>query len=43
MAVGAIVEDEAIWIDKERISQIWEELHDDTKKLPQIANIVDAC
>jgi len=41
MAVGAIVEDEAIWIEKEYLP--WEELHDDTKKLPQIANIVDAC
>jgi len=34
---------EAIWIEKERIPRIWEELHDDTKKLLQIANIVDAC
>ena len=31
--------DEAIWVEKERIPQIWEELHDDTKKLLQIANI----
>ena len=31
---------EAIWVAKERIPQIWEELHDDTKKLLQIANIV---
>ena len=30
----------AIWVEKERISQIWEELHDDTKKLLQIAKIV---
>ncbi len=28
---------EAIWMEKERISEIWEELHDDTKKLLQIA------
>jgi len=34
---------EAIWIEKERIPRIWEELHDDTKKLLQIANIADAC
>jgi len=32
--------DEAIWVEKERIPQIWEELHDDTKKLLQIAKIV---
>jgi len=32
---------EAIWVEKERISQIWEELHEDTKKLLQIAKIVD--
>jgi len=31
---------EAIWMEKERIPQIWEELHDDTKKLLQIAKIV---
>ena len=31
---------EAIWVEKERITQIWEELHDDTKKLLQIANVV---
>ena len=31
---------EAIWVKKERIPQIWEELHDDTKKLLQIAKIV---
>ncbi len=28
---------EAIWVEKEHISQIWEELHDDTKKLFRIA------
>ena len=33
---------EAIWVEKERIPEIWEELHDDTKRLLQIANIVDA-
>lgn len=31
---------QAIWIDKERIPEIWEELHDDTKRLLQIAKIV---
>ncbi len=31
---------EAIWVEKERIPQLWEELHDDTKKLLQIAKIV---
>jgi len=33
---------EAIWVDKELIPEIWGELHDDTKKLLQIAKIVDA-
>ena len=32
---------EAIWVEKEHIHQIWEELHDDTKRLLQIAKIVD--
>ena len=32
---------EAIWIEKERIPQIWEELHDDTKRLLQIAEIIE--
>ena len=31
---------EALWVEKERIPQIWEALHDDTKKLLQIAKIV---
>jgi len=31
---------QAIWVEKERIPQIWEELHDDTKKLLQIAKII---
>ncbi len=31
---------EAIWVDKERIREIWEELHDDTKKLLRIGKIV---
>ncbi len=31
---------EAIWVEKERIPQIWEELHNDTKRLLQIAKIV---
>lgn len=30
---------EVIWIDKERMSVIWTELHDDTKRLLQIAGI----
>ncbi len=33
---------EAMWVEKERIPEIWEELHDDTKRLLQIAKIVDA-
>ena len=33
---------EAIWVEKKRIPQIWDELHDDTKRLLQIAGIVDA-
>jgi len=32
---------EAIWIEKEHIPEIWEELHDDTKKLLQIARVID--
>jgi len=32
---------EAIWIEKKRIPQIWEELHEDTQKLLRIAKIVD--
>ena len=31
---------EAIWVEKERLPQIWEELHDDTRRLLQIAEIV---
>ena len=31
---------EAIWVEKERIPEIWEELHDDTQKLFRIAKIV---
>ena len=30
---------EAIWIEKERIPQIWEELHQDTRRLLRIAKI----
>ena len=33
---------EAIWVEKERIPEIWEELHDDTKRLLQIAKIIDS-
>ena len=32
---------EAIWVEKERIPEIWEELHDDTKRLLQIAGIAE--
>ncbi len=32
---------EAIWVEKKRIRQIWDELHDDTQKLLQIAEVVD--
>ena len=31
---------EAMWVEKERLPEIWEELHDDTKKLLQIAGVV---
>jgi len=31
---------EAMWVEKKRIPQIWEELHKDTRKLLQIAKIV---
>ncbi len=30
---------EAMWIEKERIAEIWQELHDDTKRLLQIAKV----
>ena len=32
---------EAMWIEKERIPEIWEELHDDTKRLLQIARVIE--
>jgi len=32
---------EAIWVEKKRIPHIWEELHDDTKKLLHIAGIIN--
>ena len=32
---------EAIWIEKERIPEIWEELHEDTRRLLQIAKVVN--
>ncbi|MFC1982051.1 NUDIX domain-containing protein [Chloroflexota bacterium] len=32
---------EAIWIEKESITEIWDELHEDTRRLFQIAEIVD--
>ncbi len=31
----------AMWVEKERIREIWEELHEDTRRLLQIAKIVD--
>jgi len=31
---------EAIWVRKEELSEVWSELHEDTKKLLRIANIV---
>jgi len=31
---------EARWVEKEEIHRIWEELHDDTRRLLQIAKIV---
>ena len=30
---------EAIWVSREKITEIWEELHDDTKRLLEIANV----
>ncbi len=32
---------EAVWVEKERITTIWEELHDDTKRLLKIAGVVE--
>ena len=32
---------ESMWIKKERIPKIWEELHEDTQRLLRTANIVD--
>ena len=31
---------EAIWVEKEKIPEMWEELHEDTKRLLQIAKVV---
>lgn len=31
---------EAIWVSKEHIRRIWDELHDDTKRLLEIAKVV---
>jgi len=31
---------EAMWVEKKSIPEIWEELHDDTKRLLQIAGLV---
>lgn len=32
---------EVVWVERKHIPDIWEELHDDTKRLLQIAGIVD--
>jgi ADP-ribose pyrophosphatase YjhB (NUDIX family) len=31
---------EALWVEKERIPEIWDELHEDTRKLLRIARII---
>lgn len=31
---------EALWVEKQNISQIWEELHEDTRRLMKIAGVV---
>lgn len=31
---------EALWVDRDSIGQIWDELHDDTKKLLELAEMV---
>ncbi len=31
---------EAMWIEKERIKQVWNDLHEDTRRLLEIAGIV---
>ena len=31
---------EAVWVEKKDIPHVWDELHDDTKKLLQIAGVV---
>lgn len=33
---------EAVWVKKEELPRIWEELHDDTKRLLQIAGIAES-
>jgi len=33
---------EAVWVKKEELPKIWEELHDDTKRLLQVAGIVES-
>ena len=32
---------EALWVERERIPEIWDELHDDTKRLLKIARIIE--
>jgi ADP-ribose pyrophosphatase YjhB (NUDIX family) len=31
---------EAIWVEKEELPKIWHELHDDTKRLLEIAKVI---
>ena len=31
---------EAVWVDKERLPQLWDELHEDTRRLLRIANVL---
>lgn len=31
---------EAMWIEKERVPEVWEELHEDTRRLLQVAGVV---
>jgi hypothetical protein len=33
---------EAVWVKKEELPRIWEELHDDTKRLLRIAGIAES-
>jgi 8-oxo-dGTP diphosphatase len=31
---------EALWVEKDKVGSLWEELHDDTKKLLKLAGVV---